>query len=188
MQKEIEALLSTVKDSGAHIFYLFENEEKYIDNSIDYIKSAISLGNHIMVIENDRILPGIQKRIMAEFDEEQQGRIHTINNYDFYCFRGNFNKDTILSYLENMIEPFQEKNIRIQTWAHVEWRDQEQIYQNLGEYENEADQIIQAQKLITVCGYDLNRVPQTLKDTLMDCHDYYMTDDTVTAIERKSRI
>ncbi|MBT2638257.1 MULTISPECIES: MEDS domain-containing protein [unclassified Bacillus (in: firmicutes)] len=188
MQKQIEDLLQSVKETGAHIFYTFENEEKYVDNLIVYITAAIGIGNHIMIIENDRIMPEIQKRIQAEFGEEQQEMIHTINNYDFYCYRGNFHKETILSYLENMIAPFLQNNIPIQTWAHVEWRDQKEIFQNLGEYEKEADLMLQATNLITICGYDSKRVPDSLKETLLVCHDYYMTDDTVEQINRKSRI
>jgi MEDS: MEthanogen/methylotroph, DcmR Sensory domain len=188
MRKKIQDLISTVKENGAHIFYSFENEEKYVDNLIVYVTAAIGLGSHVMIIENDRILPELQKRIKAEFDEEQQEMIHTINNYEFYCYRGNFNKNTILSYLDNMLSPFLENNIPIQTWAHVEWRDQEQIFQNLGDYEKEADAMLQATNLITICGYDANRVPQSLKEILLDSHDYYMTDDNIDLIDRKSRI
>ncbi|MFT9597155.1 MEDS domain-containing protein [Mesobacillus sp.] len=188
MHKKIQSLISSVKESGAHIFYSFENEEKYVDNLIVYVTAAIGLGNHVMIIENDRIMPELQKRIKAEFNEKQQEMIHTINNYEFYCYRGNFNKVTILSYLENMLAPFLENNIPIQTWAHVEWRDQEEIVQNLGDYEKEADAMLQTTNLITVCSYDANRVSESLKDVLMDSHDYYMTDDNIDLIDRKSRI
>ncbi|MCM3574036.1 MEDS domain-containing protein [Mesobacillus subterraneus] len=184
MHKNFEDLISTVKvnGNGAHIFYAFENEEKYIENLIIYTAAAIGLGNHIMIIENDRIMPELQNRINVEFNEQQQEMIHTINNYDFYCYRGNFNKETILSYLDNMIAPFLEKNIPVQTWAHVEWRDQEQIFKDLGDYEKEADAMIKSTNLISVCGYDSNRVPDSLKAILMDSHDYYMTDDTIKLI------
>lgn len=188
MHKKIHNLISTVKETGANIFYSFEDEEKYVDNLLVYATEAIGLGNHIMIIENDRIMPELQKRIKAEFNEEQQEMIHTINNYEFYCYRGNFHKETILSYLENMIAPFLQNNIPIQTWAHVEWRDQKDIFQNLGEFEKEADIMLQATNLITICGYDSKRVPESLKGILMDCHDYYMTDDTIDLIDRKSII
>lgn len=188
MQEKIQDLITTVRETGAHIYYSFKNEEKYVDNLIVYITAALRIGNHVMIIENDRIMPGLQKRIRAEFNAEQQEMIHTINNYDFYCYRGNFNKETILSYLENMLAPFLEKNIPVQTWAHVEWRDQEEIYQNLGDYEKEADALLKATNLITICGYDANRVTGALNATLMDAHDYYMTDETIDLINHKSRI
>lgn len=188
MHKKIQSLISAAKDSGAHIFYSFESEQKYINNLIAYVTAAVGLGNHIMIIENDRIMPEIQKRIKAEFDEKQQEMIHTLNNYEFYCYRGNFHKETILSYLENMIAPFLEKNIPIQTWAHVEWRDQEDIFLNLGEYEKEADLMLQATNLITICCYDSNRVPESLKSILLNCHDYYMSDDSIEPLVRKNMI
>ncbi|CAM4021134.1 MEDS domain-containing protein [Mesobacillus thioparans] len=188
MQNKIQDLITAVEQSGAHIFYSFKDEQKYISNLLVYVNAAIGLGNHVMIIDNDRFMPEIQNRIKKEFDEKQQEMIHTLNNYDFYCYRGNFHKDTILSYLENMIEPFLEKNIPIQTWAHVEWRDQEEIFQNLGEYEREADLMLQATKLITICAYDFERVPESLEKVLRDCHDYHMSDDTIELIEHKSRI
>lgn len=184
MQQTIKDLISNVKDNGAHIFYAFKDQEIYIDNVIAYVNSALELGNHVMIIENDRIIPIIQSKLDEKFEQEQLDMVHTINNYDFYCYRGNFHKETILSYLENMIAPFLEKNIPIQTWAHVEWRDQEEIFQTLGEYEKEADRMLQATNLITICAYDANRVPQSLKEILMDCHDYYMTDNAISIIKR----
>lgn len=182
MQKEITELLNRVKASGAHIFYHFHDEERYIDNVFAYISSALLQGNHVMVIENDRILPSIEKRIQSDFSQDQIDRIHTINNYDFYCYRGNFHKETILSYLKNMIDPYLEKKIPIQTWAHVEWRDQKEIFRTIGEYEHEADKMLQDTNLITICAYDANRVPQSLKETLMSCHDYYMDDQEINLI------
>lgn len=184
MQKVIQSLIKEVKTTGTHIFYEFHDQERYINNVIAYVTSALELGNHVMIIENDRLMPMLQKKINDLFKEEQLDMIHTINNYDFYCYRGNFHKETILSFLKDMIAPYMEKNIPIQTWAHVEWRDQKEIFHTLGEYEQEADKMLQETNLITICAYDANRVPQTLKDILMDCHDYYMIDDSIRLITR----
>ena len=184
MQKVIQSLIKEFKTTGAHIFYEFHDQERYINNVIAYVTSALELGNHVMIIENDRLMPMIQKKINDLFKEEQMDMIHTINNYDFYCYRGNFHKETILSFLKDMIAPYLEKNIPIQTWAHVEWRDQKEIFHTVGEYEQEADKMLLETNLITICAYDANRVPQTLKDILMDCHDYYMIDDSIRLITR----
>jgi hypothetical protein len=184
MQKEILELSKSVRETGAHIFYYFHDEERYIENVMDYIHCAIKQGNHIMIIENDRIMPLIEKKIVTEFSKNQNEMIHTINNYDFYCYRGNFHKETILNYLENMIAPYLENNIPIQTWAHVEWREQNEIFTTIGEYEQEADKMLQHTDLVTICAYDADRVPPTLKETLLKCHDYYMTDHGISIIDR----
>ena len=184
MQEEIKELARAVKTNGGHVFYHFEDEESYIDNIITYISIALDQGSHVMVIENDRIMPLVEKKINQTFKKEQIEMIHTINNYDFYCYRGNFHKDTILSYLKNMINPYLEKKIPIMTWAHVEWRDQEEIFQTLGEYEHEADKMLKGTDSVTICAYDANRVPQSLKENLLDSHDYYMTDKGISVIDR----
>lgn len=185
MNKNLTQVFNQVKSTGAHIFYQFHDEDRYINNAISYVNAALATGNHVMIIENDRFLPKIKEKIAAQLTKEQSDKVHTMNNYDFYCYRGNFHKETILSYLTNMINPYIEKQIPIQTWAHVEWRDQAEIFQTLGEYEQEADRMLQENNLITVCGYDAGRVPETLKSTLMDCHDYYMTDDSIIKIDRR---
>jgi hypothetical protein len=185
MNKDISQVINRVKSTGANIFYHFHDEDCYINNAISYVNAALDLGNHVMIIENDRILPKIEEEIAAQLTQGQRDSVHTMNNYDFYCYRGNFHKETILSYLTKMIEPYLEKQISIQTWTHVEWRDQAEIFQTLGEYEQEADQMLQQTKLITICGYDATRVPESLKSILMDCHDYYMTDDSIVRIEQK---
>lgn len=185
MNKDLTQVFNQVKSTGAHIFYQFHDEDCYISNLIAYINAALALGNHVMIIENDRIMPKVEEALTAKLTPEQRDRVHTMNNYDFYSYRGNFHIETILSYLTNMINPYIEKQIPIQTWAHVEWRDQAEIFQTLGKYEQEADLMLQKNNLITVCGYDAARVPDTLKNTLMGCHDYYMTDDSIVKIDRK---
>ena len=184
MRKEIMELAKAVKTNGGHVFYPFDDEEAYIDNILTYISIALDEGSHIMIIENDRIMPQIEKKISQTYKQEQIEMIHPINNYDFYCYRGNFHKDTILSYLKNMVNPYLEKKIPIMTWAHVEWRDQDEIYQTLGEYEHEADKMLSGTDSVTVCAYDANRVPPSLKETLLDCHDYFMTDGKIKVIDR----
>lgn len=185
MNKDLTQVFNEVKSTGAHIFYQFHDEDRYINNAISYVNAALAIGHHVMLIENDRFLPKIKEKIASQLTKEQSEKVQTMNNYDFYCYRGNFHKETILSYLTNMINPYIEKRIPIQTWAHVEWRDQAEIFQTLAEYEQEADQMLQKNNLITVCSYDAARVPETLKSTLMDCHDYYMTDDSIVQIDRR---
>lgn len=184
MQKKIQSLINEVNTSGAHILYYFQDQDRYISNLIDYVTSSLELGNHVMIIENDRFMPIIQEKINEQFNEEQIDMIHTINNYDFYCYRSNFHKETILKYLKDMIAPNLEKKLPIKTWAHVEWRDQEEIFHTLEEYEQEADQMLQETDFTTICAYDAKRLPQTLKDILIDCHDYFMTDDSISIINR----
>lgn len=175
-------MLRTVKDSGAHIFYSFSDEEKYIHNALTYLTVAIEQGNHIMLIENDRLMPLIEKSFPSTFGKEHIERIHKMNNYDFYCYRRNFNKDTVLSYLKEMIAPYLENNIQILTWAHVEWRDQEDIFRTIGKYEKEVENLLRQTNLINICSYDSNRIPDSLMEALMDSHDYFMTDDSLKKI------
>ncbi|OYD55983.1 hypothetical protein CGZ90_19985, partial [Fictibacillus aquaticus] len=57
-----------------------------------------------------------------------------------------------------------------------------------GEYEKEVDQTVIDFGLTTVCAYDKSRVPVHLRETLLSCHRYYMTDDEVLGISEDYQI
>lgn len=179
MQSKIKELTKSVKDKGAHIFYPFRDDHKYINNVLFYLHAALEQGHHVMLIENDRLMPIIEGRLEKEFSSDQIEMVHKMNNYDFYCYRGNFHTETIFGYFQKIVAPYIEKNITIQTWAHVEWREQDQIFNTIGEYEQESDKIQRDMDLVSVCAYDENRLPESLKKTLIDCHNYIMTDDSL---------
>ncbi|WP_205685221.1 MEDS domain-containing protein, partial [Peribacillus acanthi] len=104
---------------GGHIFYEYTNLETYITNTVSYIINGIENGDHVIIIENDFIFPRIQRELEKELCREDLAKVHRVNNFDFYCFGGNFNKETVISYYKKYVNPFLENHISIRTWAHV---------------------------------------------------------------------
>ncbi|WP_106408330.1 MEDS domain-containing protein, partial [Fictibacillus aquaticus] len=130
------------QSNGGHIFYEYESIEAYVRNTVSYIIAGIEQGDHVVVIENDRVYPLIHRELGKELNSDDMKKVHRVNNFDFYCFKGDFNSETVISYFKKFVEPFIENSISIRTWAHVEWADKEQITYYVGEYEKEVDQTV----------------------------------------------
>lgn len=173
----------TAESSSVHIFYNITERQTYLDNLVSYILSGIEQGEHILIIESERLLPLLYKEINAVLTKEQLSQIHTINNFDYYCSSGSFQPEVIFNHLSQTLVPFYEKQLSFRIWAHVEWAEQEGILTILEEFENEADEIVSEQGLFLVCAYDAERVPESLKTSLMKCHEYIMLENEIIPSE-----
>ncbi|MCP3764642.1 MEDS domain-containing protein [Domibacillus sp. A3M-37] len=175
MENEFSQLMK--ENNTAHIFYSVTKLELYINNLVSYILSGVKQGEHILVIENERVLSLLDKELESVLTKEQLTHIHTVNNFDYYFSSGSFHPPTIFEYLSKTLNPFYENNISFRIWAHVEWSEQEEILTILEEFENEADQLVTEHGLCLICAYDEERVPDSLKTALMKCHEYVLSED-----------
>lgn len=181
MEKEITDIQDILQTSkGAHIFYYVEKLERYIDNAVSYIVSGIEDGDHILFVESERLYPKIIKRVEEQVSGEQLKNIHYVNNFTFYWRNGNFHPPTILAYFTGLISPFMEGELRFRTWGHIEWRDEEEIIKDIREYECAVNEFLSQTKAISVCAYDASRVSGPLKEVLLNCHGFLMTDDGIS--------
>lgn len=184
MDNNMKQLMNELQESnGGHVFYCFNELDTYIHNQTMFIISGIEQGNDIMVVENDRIFPFVYKKLQERLNEEQLKKVHHINNFDFYCFEGNFHPSTMVDYFLRNIEVYLDRDIPLQTWGHVEWGGSDEVvFESICEYEKGIDQIIAKKSLISFCAYDECRVTPTLKSLLMKHHGVFMTDETCTII------
>ncbi|HZG71418.1 MAG TPA: MEDS domain-containing protein [Chondromyces sp.] len=159
-----------------HVFYCFDEVKSYVDNAISYIASGVKQGNHILFIENDKIYPKIDKKLKTFLTEEQLNQVHRIDNFDYYLSEGSFHPSTILDYFSKTIEPYWKNRLTVRIWGHVEWGDQREITGKLEEYERGIDKLVTEIKYTTVCAYDGDRLPNSLRTTLLKCHEFVMTD------------
>ncbi|WP_079508784.1 MEDS domain-containing protein [Mesobacillus jeotgali] len=181
MEKKIQQLTLDVNETQeGHIFYYSHELDCYVRNAVTYIISGIEQEEHVLLVENDRIYPLIEGHLNKLLTREQLSRLHFINNYDFYWRNGNFHPPTILSfYFSDIVGSYLEDNLSIRTWAHIEWGNQEDIFEDLEEFENQVNHLMQDVKVIAVCAYDANRVSDTFKKRLMKSHGYFMTDEDI---------
>lgn len=168
--------------NGAHIFYNSSKVEAYIDNTVSFIVHGIHQGDCVLLVENSRIYPKILKELQGCLVEEEMAKLHYINNFDFYWRNGNFHPPTILAYFSEVTDSLGEEEQSFRTWGHIEWADQQDIEREIEAYENDLNRLVPEKKAVSVCAYDAARVSEDLKDRLIRCHGYLMTDDSITCL------
>lgn len=178
MDNFLARLVNDLKEaSHGHIYYHYNDMDKYLQNAITYIVTVIKNGSHAMLVENDRNILYIQENIKKQLTEEELKNLHIMNNFDFYYSNGDFHAETIFSYFKTNIEPLLNAKVSICTWGLIEWSDENDITSNIEQYEKDVDTFVNEKGLISVCAYDGNRTPQRLKEILMKCHGIMLTDD-----------
>ncbi|WP_163537045.1 MEDS domain-containing protein [Gracilibacillus sp. YIM 98692] len=176
MKQSIELTNDLEVSNNAHILYLNENSEDYINNLIAYIKAGIERNHHVIIIENPFIFQQAKRKINPSLTNEKQKFIHHVDNYTFYrCYR-DFHIESILEHFGSILEPFFKKELEVRTWAQVEWMKQENIENILETFENTADCKVNELGLMSVCAYNANNISASLQTSLMRNHEYIMTD------------
>ncbi|WP_180953536.1 MEDS domain-containing protein [Bacillus sp. T33-2] len=177
---------SRIKENGGgHILYFSDSEDQYVANAVEFIISGIKEGEHILFVENDRLYPRIADQLVTRLTTEEIKRIQAINNFDFYCSEGNFHPVTILNFFFNTIDPYYEKKLIIRAWGHVEWGSQQDIERTIASFEFELDRLMPEMDMVAVCAYNSDRVSDDLREKLMNCHGYLMTDSDILALSEK---
>ncbi|MGM0922337.1 MAG: MEDS domain-containing protein [Bacillota bacterium] len=164
---------------NAHIYYSINEIDNYLNNAAAYIIAGIEKGDHIIFVENDRIFPLLQKKLKTHLNRQQMNLIHHVNNFDFFCLSDGFNPPFIVDYLTKTLKFNFDKNISFRIWTHVEWGEQEGILRIIEEFEKEAMGRVSDMRLLLVCAYDSERIPDWLNTALMTCHEFIMTEDGV---------
>lgn len=171
--KEVNEIANQAKGHG---IYFFQDQDRYISNVVDFVVSGLERHEYSIIVENDRIIPLIQKRLTDLLDESSLEKVKYINNYDFYYAQGDFSINSIFDFLPNLIEGYSENDPVIRSWAHVEWRDEPNVSKKLMGSEIEADVIVNETNLLSVCAYDSERVSEELKQSLLTCHNLLIND------------
>lgn len=182
MIKKASQLQEELQVIRGHIFYSFKEKDKYIENAVTYIVSGLKQGDYIVFIDNHKLFPPIQKKLTSLVSKEELAKIHWANNFDFYFSQGTFHPEVILKHFYKVIEPYVEKKVSVRTWGHVEWRDQKDVVYEIEKYEKKANEAFAFHQITGVCAYDADRMTETLKSSLMNCHEFFMTDDEIVKI------
>lgn len=158
---------------------MIQNLESYVKNAVSYILSGLQEGNHVILIENDKIRPLIDEKISGKLPASELKKIKYVNNFDFYWSTGNFHTPTIVAYFSQILEPFLTNSIPVRTWAHVEWGQMQDIADTISKFEEAAHQSVTSMKLLAVCAYDDSRLSPQLKKTLLQSHTHLITDHEI---------
>ncbi len=162
--------------NGGHILYSYEQQDHYKDNLLTFIIDGIMHNQTTIVIENQDTITHIREKLASRLSPEEILHVHFINNFTYYQLYGEFCCESSLKFFSEFLEPIKEYNRKIRTWAHVEWKDQENIVEKLIHHEHASDKLLEGTGLICVCAYDGNHLPASLLTSLLTHHEFLMTD------------
>lgn len=183
MEKRFPELTSSMRQSdGAHIFYLSEEKEAYINNILVFILDGIQNGDYIFIVENPRLTPLIYQRLEKLVTEEELKTVRFANNFEFYWSEGNFLPVSIIQHFKKTLKAAANGGQFFRTWGHIEWGSGEDLEEEILNYDKSANQFISENKFIAVCAYDLSRVSERLQEQLRARHSYLMGDNEINEI------
>lgn len=178
MIEKIPQLKDALQTVQGHVFYTFQDLNKYIDNAVAYTVSGVEQGSQVLLVENTKLSPVIQQKLKAVLSKEQLSNVHFKNNFDFYFSQRTFNPVVVFNHFVKALE---DPN-SIRTWGHIEWGSMQEAQREIIQYENNINELITLKSLTSVCAYNAGRMPEEFKKALLQCHEFFMTDDEMVKI------
>ncbi|MFC7785603.1 MULTISPECIES: MEDS domain-containing protein [unclassified Rossellomorea] len=177
MKEEIGNLLAG--NQCTHVLYAYQDRNKYLENAVAYILEGIETGDSVVLIENERNLNVLLKRLKTQLTSSQLERIQVISNFDFYQSSGSYHPPAIYEQLTKAITPYLENDISFRSWTNVEWGTLEEPTSIIEWFETETDRVVHEYNLTVVCAYDSKKMPDQLEDALKKNHGYLMSDENI---------
>lgn len=164
-------------ERNVHVLYAFSGMENYIKKVMDFIEDGIAVGDHILLVENERVSPVIQKELAAIFSTKQLELVHFVNSFHFYWSSGSYHPPAIHEYFTNMVQPYLENEQPFRSWAHVEWASMTEPLHLIEDFEKIVDDAVNQYSFPLVCAYEKKKMPDHLKTILMKTHPYVLLED-----------
>ncbi|MBM4763175.1 MEDS domain-containing protein [Bacillus sp. B15-48] len=162
-----------------HVLYSYNGLENYVEQAVSYVRDGIRAGDYVIFIENDRLLPIIQKELEKVLTDEQREFIQWINNFDFYYSSGSYHPPAITNYFNKMVEPYIEHKTPFRSWAHVEWTTMQDPLHLIEDFEKIVDEAVHQLSFPLICAYEGKRMPEYLEKILMETHPYVLMEDDI---------
>lgn len=162
---------------NVHVLYSFTEQENYLNQVLDFIEIGIAAGDYVILIENSRLYPMIQKELSTRLTKEQLTFLHYVNSFDFYCSSGSYHPPAITAYFNKMIAPYLENKLTFRSWAHVEWATMEEPLHLIEDFEKIIDEAVNELSFPLICAYEGNRMPEYIKTMLLERHPYVLLED-----------
>ena len=176
-KSKMHELLENQQDTHLHILYKYNGIENYTKQILSYIEDGIAAGDYVILIENSRLYPLIEKEMSTRFTSQQIELVHYVNSLDFYWSSGSYHPPSIADYFSKTIQPYVEKEISFRAWAHVEWATMEEPLHLIKDLEEIVDKAVNSLDFPLICAYEGKKMPDFLKTSLMETHPYVLLED-----------
>ncbi|MCG1023273.1 MEDS domain-containing protein [Sutcliffiella horikoshii] len=166
-----------------HVLYSYEGREHYLEMLVDFVQSGVSAGDHVIVIENQRIYPILQQKLSTRLSEEQMKLVKWVNNFDFYFSSGSYHPPAIYNYFVKTIQKLVEEQLPFRSWAHVEWGTMDGPLHIVEDLERIVDEAVHQLDFPLVCAYEGAKMPNYLRKILLETHPYILMEDELVVSE-----
>ena len=175
LKNKIDDLIEYQKN--VHVLYSYFQMESYLEKVVRFIENGIKAGEYTILVENDRLYPLIQKELSSRVPKAQMKFVHFVNSLSFYYSSGSYHPPAIADYFNKMIKPYVENDVSFRSWAHVEWASMEEPLYLIRDFEKIVDQAVNQVEFSLICAYSGIRMPDYLKNILLETHPYVLWED-----------
>lgn len=162
---------------NAHVLFPYKDAESYIERVLAFIEDGLGSGDHMLLIENERISAALNRKLRARYSADQMARIHFINSLNFYMSSGSYHPPSIHAYFTKTVAPFLEQGQAFRSWAHVEWESMTEPLFLIEDFERIVDNAVDEFSFPLICAYSKNKMPDHLRTMLMETHPYILMED-----------
>lgn len=177
VRSKMNQLFEGSKDEHLHVLYKYNGIDNYIIQVLSYIEDGIEAGDYVILIENSRLFPIITKELSTRLTTEQMKFVHYVNSLEFYWSSGSYHPPSIAEYFSKTIQPYLDNKISFRAWAHVEWATMKEPLHLIKDLEEIVDEAVNLLSFPLICAYEGYKMPDYLKDSLMETHPYVLLED-----------
>lgn len=178
MKSNVQQLVDEKRN--VHILYAFTGDDNYFRELYQFMEDGIRNGEHVLLVENERVANQIQKEVKRKYSTKQLEQIHYVNSLHFYWSSGSYNPPAIQDYFTEMVSPFVESEQPFRSWAHVEWESINEPLHLIEEFETIVDNAVNDLEFPLICAYELKKMPERLQTILLETHPYVLEDELVS--------
>ncbi|WP_211655467.1 MEDS domain-containing protein [Planococcus alpniumensis] len=179
MRSKMDQLLES--QCSVHVLYAFDGTENYVKQLLNYIDEGIHAGDHILIVENERMTRELKRHMEKQYTEKQLKMVHFVNSLHFYWSSGSYHPPAIHEYFTKTVAPYIENKLSFRSWAHVEWESVKEPLFLIEDFEKIADRAVNEFDFPLVCAYEKKKMPVHLRESLMKTHPYVLMEDELIA-------
>lgn len=171
----INQLKSTGKN-GAHILYMFNEEDRYMNNVYHFIAEGIEQREKIVLVEEQEIFENIVTILLNNgYTKEDMKLLEFMSIQDFYFSEKGFNAEENFQKIEQLLERSIKKGLKLRTWGNVV--ADSSLISEIRNYESKVDRLLEGSDTISVCAYNAFVTPAFFQNELLKVHEYVMIEE-----------
>ncbi|MHA6260593.1 MEDS domain-containing protein [Sporosarcina sp. CAU 1771] len=173
-----------LESQHAHILYMYPDDERYIQEVLNYIEEGIAKDEYVLLVENERNYIVIEEQLRTRLTEEEMKLVRYVNSIDFYLSSGSYYPPAILAYFTKSVQWFADNKIPFRSWAHVEWATIKGPTHLIEQFERIVDEAVVQLPFSLICAYEENRISSDLQEMLFQTHPYILGEKGLNKSEK----